>query len=56
MRRLAAAVYLVGSSGCLAGVLIAGERGVILVVPMLLFLGMGVYNLARGKDDDRKTS
>lgn len=53
MRRLTAAVYLVGSAVCLSAVVIGPDRAVLLGIPMLLFLAMGIYNLGRGKDDDK---
>jgi hypothetical protein len=57
MRRLTGAVLFLAASVCAAGAVIGHNvDGQTLLFPALVFLGMGVYQFSRGRDDDRKSS
>lgn len=57
MRRVTGAILFLSASVCATGAVIAHNiDGPILVLPALVFLGMGVYQFSRGRDDDRKSS
>ena len=57
MRRPTGAILFLASSVCFVGALATqSQNGQILVFPGIVLLGMGIYQFARGREDDRKDS
>jgi len=57
MRRVSASLLMIAAAICWTGVGVApGDRAVGLMVPAILFFGMGLYQFSKGAEDDRKSS